>query len=59
MLKKGEALFGPANTVRSRIIWNPDAPLKVFLGTLNYNILKLLKESDPGYASGLTPEELE
>lgn len=59
MLKKNEALFGPEDSVRSRVIWNPDPELKVFLGTLNYNILKLLKSTDKGYASGLTPEELE
>lgn len=38
-LKTGESLFGPATSVKGRLIWDPPAWIKVPLGVVNYNLL--------------------
>jgi len=42
-MKKNEQLFGPKAKLRSRVIWNPSDFLKVFGGTLNFNLIKIIK----------------
>lgn len=43
-LKTGEILFGPDSTIKGRIVWDPPAFIKVFLGVLNYNLIQQLKK---------------
>jgi len=58
-VKRSEALFGPDDTVRGRIIWNPSDEMKPFLGCLGNNLLKAAKAACPSIACGMTPEMLD
>lgn len=58
MLKRQEHWYAAAQNVKPRIIWNPPDKAKILLGTLNYNMLKIVKSVTPEIVCGLTPEEL-
>lgn len=56
MLKTGEMLYDADDKLRTRIIFNPEDAVKVYVGWISHNVVHYLKKVLPGFVSGCNME---